>query len=1040
MKTKNKTLKSILGCTAACSAIMLGGVGATTFKDANLETYAYGVDTVAVNITNANFNSNTSSNYPYSPNGYTAYNHGVTVNSSDNMDANVKAGVINLSNEDYETRFSLAKRTSLDDYVLMIDSTDKDDHTVMHAANYGFQTNSVITLDKNSKYMLTVDVFTATNGNIASLYLFDNNGDVFSSIEKVNSFNSWTTYTFFVATNNFENVSVKLGMYLDGAGTVLFDNLSAHKLSDSEYDFSIDSSIDGTFTEQNKVDNIIEKFNINSHGELVSSKGGTSNLNAINFEVGKQSSITYPQNSDGQNDYAVLINNEDSTYAQYETEDLFTFAPNKVYQVSVNVKTQDLDGTATLQLVRTDVDEDDEEYSSDHNKTISITSNTYSSSTESVTNDYSTYSFFIVSHPTETTTYKLVFGLGKSDSLTSGKMFLSEIELSKINYETYNSASDNKISLVDEYKDSSIMLNNGDFNAIKIADYNTPMPATPVSWDVKVGQNTQYYGVVNTKTFTTDLQHLKDLNLNNPSQDDNNNVLMMYNSTKDTLSYTSTSKNLKAKSYHKFDVDVQTHNSNLTVSLVTKKDDKEIVLFEKNIVTGGVWQTVSLNVHSAYQDLDVSLKLTLNTTGAGYAYIDNAKFDWILTSTQLENQFNSAQNSLYSAKVDLTDILATSSNEKFATTNLFSQETTSGVESGLITFNSSYLDEVIDGEENLETFNFIALNETNKKAIGIWSTEDVNYTLTSNVGFTLSSGSYYKISLDVFTQNLDTNNSELDSNLLGASIGLTDFENSFVSVQSNNEWTTYTLYVKAENTKTTYLQLSLGDLEAKTKGCVFFTNIAFDDTITEEEFNNVNESEITKILTSAKASEDNETEGDKTKDSSSAKSDSNWIFIIPSLLTVFAVLIAVIGLAMRKIKFKNPFKKKAKTSYDRNKTVSIQYYTRKATTLREEKVRELSSDLEKVNTERKQYEEQYKRDLTKLREMKIKRATPAEISKFEKELKKNQKLSSNLGITANKIADELKYAQTDMYLNSLIKKLSREASLSNNKENETEKN
>ena len=68
--------------------------------------------------------------------------------------------------------------------------------------------------------------------------------------------------------------------------------------------------------------------------------------------------------------------------------------------------------------------------------------------------------------------------------------------------------------------------------------------------------------------------------------------------------------------------------------------------------------------------------------------------------------------------------------------------------------------------------------------------------------------------------------------------------------------------------------------------------------------------------------------------------------------------------------------------------------------------------------------------------MKLKRANPAEIAKFEKEMKKTQKLSSNLGITANRIADELKYVKTDMYLNSLIRKLSRESANKPEQENE----
>ena len=71
-------------------------------------------------------------------------------------------------------------------------------------------------------------------------------------------------------------------------------------------------------------------------------------------------------------------------------------------------------------------------------------------------------------------------------------------------------------------------------------------------------------------------------------------------------------------------------------------------------------------------------------------------------------------------------------------------------------------------------------------------------------------------------------------------------------------------------------------------------------------------------------------------------------------------------------------------------------------------------------------EEDYKKDLASLRSLKIKRGNPNEIAKLEKDLKKNQKISANLGLTANKISKDLAYAKTDAYLNNLIRKLERE--------------
>ena len=153
-------------------------------------------------------------------------------------------------------------------------------------------------------------------------------------------------------------------------------------------------------------------------------------------------------------------------------------------------------------------------------------------------------------------------------------------------------------------------------------------------------------------------------------------------------------------------------------------------------------------------------------------------------------------------------------------------------------------------------------------------------------------------------------------------------------------------------------------------------------------------------------------------------------------MTALAILIAVVGLSVRKIKWKKPTKK-SKTTYDRNKTVSVQYYSRKATTMREDKLRELQADLDKLNAQRKTFEDEYKTDLSKLREMKIKRANPNDIAKLEKELKKNQKLSASIGVTVNKITSEIEIVKTDAYLNSLIKKLQKEPVENNGTDKET---
>lgn len=1017
-----KKFKTIIGCTLASSAVICAGTAFGTFSQNNYDVSALGVDRIAQTISNQNFNESTKTSYPYSPSSFSAYNQNVKVSSSSDEEANVTAGIINLKSEKYRDRFSSAYRSSLDEYVLMIDSTDEDNHSIAHTVNYGFRTNDAITLDANSKYMFTVDVY-ASAANIATLNLYDKDGKVFDSIDNITTINSWSTHTFLVATNNIESIDLTLGINLEGAGTVLFDNISCYKLSDTAYDYELTKN---KFSETNLVNNILVRHTVASDKTL-----GGSALTKFKYELSNSQNIQLADDSDGQNSYALKLAHTTATYTQYKTNDDFlTFAQNRIYKVNVNVKTKNLNGEAFLRLVRTDIPETDAKYNADeHNKTITISSSTYSSA-HSITNDYTTYSFLINSHSSKDVQYRLEFGLGTEENATSGEMYVSEVEVSYINYSTFDGASTGsgveKINFVDAYKGSDLMLDNGDFNAFEINDYNSPMPATATDWTVTTGTHTQNYGVVNTKTFETDLSKL---NLTNPklTADQNNNILMMHNQQADTLSYTSASKKLTRDSYHKYSIDVFTQGAPLTISLATKNNDEEIILSSKEVDTNASWQTVNMFIHTGKQNLDVYLKLTLTSTSSATAYVDDAEFDFPVPGMTVEDQFNAAGNATYTSVIDLNNILHSDSNNKYANATFFkSSESNTMVETGTVTLNSTYLDEVIDGEANRAKFNEIA-QDADKKAVAIWSTDDVHHSLTSTIGYTAlaEEGKYYKLSLKVFTQGISSNNAEADVSTLGAGIKLSGFENSFTAIKSENRWTSYTFYIRASSEVITYLELSLGSEDALTKGAVFFTDIEFSE-IEKSAYEAAKDSDTTKIATNATTNSGDESESTTTETKKQNRFEGiNWWLVISGSITGIALLIAIVGVLIRKIKWKKP-RKKSKNTYDRNKTVSVQYYTRKATIAREEKIRELSADLEKINAERKQFEDDYKQDLTKLREMKIKRANPSDIAKLEKDMKKQQKMSASLGVTANRINEELKYVQTTAYLNSLIKQMSRE--------------
>jgi len=1028
MNTKQKTTKFIIFGFFALVLSIVASFGAFTLKQPSLTAYADNENTLPISISNANFNSDNTSSYPdTSFTGFTA-----DYEASTDKESSLKAGVINLQNENYKNKFSNAKRgDGYDDYVLMIESNA--------SIKYGYKTSSSNTIEikPNSYYMVTFDVYTETDSNIANLYLFDGEKE-FASITDINSYLNWQTYTFFVSTNDLLHTNLTLGMYLNGKGIVLFDNLSANQLSKEQYSTNIQllETNNLPYSVTDSKTHVTANYKIES-GAFVKSTGNYnvelaaqetiadgSSLKVTGFLPNKDTTdyttATTEPSSDGVNSNALLINNKQLTYIQYSTEDNFlTFKQNQVYKVSLNLKTEELQGNANIQLVRTNASSDDK--NAKDSSVVKITSNT---------DGYETYSFYVVADPYADTTYKLVVGLGDSETFTTGKLYVNTLTVSKIDYSTFSSANDtNKINLSTyyAYSDTSSlpMLNNGNFDAMQVSDVLSSKPATPADWTVKTGKNTQYYGVVNGSTNSfNNLKSLKTSNLLNPFGNDgaNNNVLMMYNETDDTLSYTSKAKSLSVNSYYKFAVKVNTQinsNSSVRVSLVTTVDEEEVELVGSNVKTSSTgFEEVELFLHTGNQAIDVTLKVTLTTTGCGYAYVDEARYNYPLQPT--ETEFNNVVEDQFNVKKDLTNITLD--------LNYYTASNSDVVAKVINSYNNSDLINYV-----VETEQFKAIGNTD--VIALRSANDTSYSLTSKFGYDITANNYYKVTVDAYTQFIDSTNTEIEAEKLGAGLKLVGFDNSFTAIQSNNQWTTYTFYVTSNSDTTLKLEFSLGSTDAETKGDVFFANVTFADvteSLTKEGFEDLTETDLIKVIkpTETDPEKDPETDPEEIEEKESLNVGT-ILTLAASLITAVALLIAVVGVALRKIKFKKPVKK-SKNEYDRNKTVSKQVYTRRATTARENKLLELNKDLQAITEERAKFEESYKKDLAKLRELKIKRGNPAEISKLEKEIKKAQKQSASLGVTLNKIQSEIDYAKTDAYLNELMRKLAKEAQTQNN--------
>lgn len=1000
------------------------------------------------NYENNEFSSFNSSNMV--PNSFTA---------SGNRDlTKVTAEVIDLhaaENKDFAYS-DLESYKQNNQYALKISSVEEpekgsNEPAKSYFAHFGYTTENSVTFPANGYYKITISARTDVNARIGAIYLYDaNNNEVVCQINSVNSLN-WSEYYFFITTNQSQSLSLKLGLFLNGCGTVVYDGIYCESTTyqalasfmgnvpeshyavydnsteeDENFEYSllkrpfvyVDSSLGNNYTE--------EYVNVTTNSNAYD--GIHSNVLKIT------ANNSYVKYGTSENTF-----NKTSNVELGDDFESYILEKNSLYKISVSAKTDSVNkGNAFLQLIETE-----NNYESDK-ITISGTTN------------YQTYTFYVRTFD-EHAPLQLVFGLGDTSSVASGTLYISSLSINKINYATYSSSSSNSKQLdlaskagklVDSDNNTNFMPN-GNFNALEINDTSAPYPAGVTSWQVSSnGNSLQKYGIVNTcdaeweklaKSYSYGNSLIK------PYENKDENVLMMYNAGSDSLTYSSESKNLSSETEYTFMMDVQPQYGNLKIDLVSTIDGNEVVLASytaSKIISAYNWQTVRFNIKTGYQSLNVSIKFTIepNDVKATFAYIDNVYYNYTPYGTAKITDVNA----------DLTQIsnfFVGDVNNNVHSSNKVNLNETAKIHD----FDESYINALTNLEmyvdEADKDYNLDEQGKLNKDALTICTNnfegKDTYYTLKSSLGYSLDSSKYYKLIVYVFTADVKTSDEKVDTEKLGANISLTNFDAQFSNIQTNATWQRYAFYIKPSTSTTSYIQLSLGTEATPCMGKAFFANIIFDD-IEEDEFNEMNSSSNPNIKVLSQVNTNEENDADNENENESENADDNntntqaWLYAIPSILFALAIVVCVVGVMARKVKWKKPARK-TKNDYDRNKTVSKQYYSRKATKLREEKLAELNKELDNLIAERTKYEEEYKQDLNRLRDLKIKRAKATEINALDKEMHKNKRISANIGVNINKLTNEIEFTKSEQYLNMLIKKLSNEGSSSGNQaENDTD--
>ena len=925
--------------------------------------YAESVKT-EVTIANKDFTSHSSVTTPAAPDSFT------TLGTQGSTIAGVIDTELEYFSENYEEKYKLsfnpsAPKISEDTKVLMINNQSL-------LSNFGYET-AEISLDANSYYVISAYVYTQnTDGrtSTASLYLYNDKIDEMdeSKIENISTRGAWREYRFYIQTA-LTSEKVKLQLYIGtkdnfkSDGAVFFDSLSAFSLSKDVYFNEISTlSVAHQVITLNAKDVSVTNGILNGDFETATndfSRVATSNGNDTTGNVtgivgiGESFNSTYcnlttnPTSANrNDNAYALLINNNSADYVAYENKNI-KIEQHKLYKLSFDLYTSSFnEGGVNVTLTQ-------QNPFTSENYTVASDGFTNISTSEEenlIKNNWITYYFLIKGNVFKNSNATLTIALGAENSLVKGFAFFDNFKLEEITSDDYTNLGTSSYSKSIDFTTTTetASVANGAFNEVTINSTEDAYPFSASDWTINNSDEANNYnGIVNVNTTVFNSYGFAFNNpasVNNSNTDlTNNNVFVLANTVKSYQSAQSKEISLSAASYYKMSIYVQTQSLIFdTGAYVTVSNSTKTIATFNNIKTDGNWKEFAVYIKTFDSSESFYLNIGLGTSDSqekGYAIFDNAKLETIEESDYLD-----AENTNYTYITDLSVVdltmLSTSSNYYYTPLNLKGTNYGSGnCEAGVI--NSSTHPTLDIGQVDDEY------------VLAIHNITDSYYTMQTT-DFNLTSSNYYKVSVAVKTlyTKQEASNVQKDDNdeiiPFGAKIELTNIGESFSGITNENEFEVYTFYIYATSDTTINFKLSLGSEDALTSGYAFFDDIKI-EKIDEATFttasSTLSDDEHTLVIGDTEKQDD---DGEEETNSTSGI-NFDWL-VVPTLILAIALLVAMIGLLIRRIDFKLPVKIKEQ-DYDRAKTIVREHERRERIKAREERLRALRQMLAEVQLE-----------------------------------------------------------------------------------------
>lgn len=815
----------------------------------------------------------------------------------------------------------------------------------------------------------------------------------------------------------------------DSSGAVLFDNLICTKYSKSLYDSTfgnISNNKKATPIGNNSVYEYISDTSLNNvdyanrvevtNSLFADSEFGNESLweketygnssaiksGFIDLSLGYNAGTTMIPASPKTNQIAseskmlfmnVLENNETQGASVCYTSKAFTLKRFGNYLIQFYVKTSSLTGSG----LHASVVPTNEDYSA-----IKVSSITSSSSP--ITNDWSVCQIYVQSSSYEDVEVKLEFGIGsvKEKSTATGYAFIDDLRAFEIGYDQYAKASASGNIGKGEFSKSvtnNSKISNANFD--KVSDTaGISAPFAPAEWTA-VNESNKESGIINNQYIgfnpanaygniswetvgLTSAQSFIDVNskeefadLNNNGKYDedtetytdangngkfdgelyvaNQNLLMLNTLKNNYQAYQSKSIELTASTLYKLSVDAKA----LVEGAYIKVTYGDNILDYIEINPSASFKTQELVFITPKATANIQIELGLGTKenpAIGYAFFD------AIMLTDLKD----SSDSDYTPKGELDKLIKENATLNYVDleNNFFNEIPNSQTIQGLYSA-QSWKDESESG------VNAGIKIENDQKSLLIASEKsNTSHKLTSNFKYTLDSSKYYKVSFKLKTSKFE--------NLVnsGATFGFEE-KNEIAKIFSNiiaEEEKTFEFFLKAGEVGEITPFITLNTQNSAVQEYAELIDFKIEEisetdfTVKENEIKtNENEDYSNIILIGATTESGENQENQENADTPINFEPSAWSWILPTLITCLAIILAFIAIIIKNVKGKVGKRgKKYKNEYDRTITIHKAILDKEVEELRAKKLEEAKASLlatqEKLRLLEDSYKEKTKND------------------------------------------------------------------------------